>query len=392
MSKIITVKRNSGKPQSEIKLSTNPERSLVKYVEPGSQPTKKKKEKTVKTVVEKTNALNQIGMGEFASLQPHTKNFIDYFGDPWRNGSVFCPVMPTDNNTPYHFKCTLQGKTNKNGIGWVTFYPAAFCAAGKSVVYTNGAGASDQIQSIPTNGDELWGESDSPINGNDYFEPGGNGGFRQLRIVSAGVRVRYTGKVIDGSGRVYCFQTNPTTQSVAGFVPDEIQLVRGFKEYTFNTDYQGVIRKPNDIVDFAFLDRDPNTLIFKPHNQAANDPVKTNKSQDNIPTMACYIVGTPEVTFEIEVSVHCEVRGEKTFFTSTVKPQEEIVKTVVATLADHKVTAPKDQPEHTMGKKDGSFLQKVLEFGSKAYKKGSEVYRIGKEVYQTLAPLAMALI
>jgi len=309
------------------------------------------------------------GLGQFYATTPSTRAFIEVYANPFSKEDAKLPCVPVNQSLSQVYTANVQCHLNEKGIGWVTWYPANFCTQDvKALYYTSGPSATNEINI--TSSDVSAVTSDAPYLRSDFHCIKAEiSGFRQLRIVSAGLRARYTGNLLNQQGRLYALQMNPDTLSVGGLTPDTISAIKGFKEYPFDGDFHGVIRHIVSVDDYEYLDYDPQYEVWKGTNDEITTVVPT--WQDSIATMAIMVVGEPNSTFEVEASVHCEIAGQRIFNTSSVLPQSHVVEAVLATHQDLTHNTPKSTPDHNIprgGEVDATepFISKVGSYIEKA--------------------------
>jgi hypothetical protein len=210
--------------------------------------------------------------------------------------------------------------------------------------------------------DVLTGLSTSPFTMADF-----NAGdfLKSFRVVSVGLRIRYTGTQLEKSGRVFTIQMHPRKQDadLIGIGINDLERFGSYKESSFsNNKWHSVIRLIQSPADYMFQSiKNGNCLTYNITKEG------TNCSFDQLNTMGIFIQAQPGISFEVEASAHFEICGPNLNFRQQVQANP----TFVEALSDAfhtKRYKDKTTKDHSVGihpKESGGWVS-VLKEGAKA--------------------------
>lgn len=288
------------------------------------------------------------------------------YGDPFLNVPASIPAKPTMPHQPLITRGRATFVTNSNGIAWAILRPACTAINDFSCVTYNAPGGSSDVPIFNINNII---SADSPYSTSDY-NIGSIDFAKKFRIVSIGMRMKYTGTMFNASGRVYTFQTYPGIQGdynsdgAIGMTPNILQSLGNFKENTFrDSRWHTVTKHVQQPEDFIWQGYNPESQHFQYIlNQAANQV-----SYDDIYTMGILVFAEPNQPVELEFQSHLEITGSSLPTRKLIKTNENFVHKVADAYMQRRFKN-KTTPDHSVGKSPsakGGFLE-ILKEGARA--------------------------
>lgn len=191
---------------------------------------------------------------------------------------------------------------------------------------------------------------------------GGTGGTSQMRIVSAGLRVRYTGKELDKSGSMYAFQ-DPTHNSLVGVTPTQIANEAQARRCQVSREWTTVLYNPVQESDYQLT-----TNSFPPSIGSGS----ALAWYMGVMVTGCVVTGS---SFDYEFYVTYEVNGRNVRgMTRTHSDPLAVAAVVNVATAQPPVSGQIEQHEK-------SFLARVSENLGSALSHGADLYNMGNALY-----------
>jgi len=272
----------------------------------------------------------QHGYGKTLQMVPTTANFAKVYSDPFTKESARIPVFPIVSSQLERFFCSGSSVANAQGYGWITVTPS-FTMTNVGGVAVSTAASGNSI--LSSNWDTIG--TSSPYKAGDFAE---GTGYFSARIVSAGIRIRYTGTTLNSSGQVYCFQMSPLGTSNASLTIPEIKQIPGYKQYAFNnSNWHTLTRHVMSTEDTWFMNYNPTLDRFEYANS-------DNSSDDNNNRLGIIFLAYPGASFDWEYVVHVELIGRKLSRQGVGIPDTQGFESTVGTFAKlrHQDTTTKD--------------------------------------------------
>lgn len=300
---------------------------------------------------------NKVGLYRAMMAEPSVQHYARVYSDPFCNLSARMPVWPIARTQLYRTKVLAKGVLNSNGYGYVlgttingitSDLACLACSTGPTAPDTINSGGPGVTQFT----------SDSPYQSVTFRNLDQPNGWNTARVVSAGIRVRYTGTVLNMSGNTYACENDPRDLALVGFLPTQITQ-RAYKEESFaNTRWHCVTRMVNDVLDkeFQFLSN------ANSDNWAYETVEDGQLTLDDFWNLGIYITGVAGASFECEFVGHYEVKGRNLNNVSTTTPNTTQFEKVTSGLMKLRVKDNKT-PDNNGGSetKPESFLNKALD-------------------------------
>jgi hypothetical protein len=291
------------------------------------------------------------GYGKTLSLTPSVANFAKVYSDPFSVESARLPAFPLVPSQLTRTFCSGTGRCNNNGYGYIAATPIHGVVNDEIVAtYSSGPAAPDAVTFVGI--DIANANTNSEFTANQ-FESAAQNSAKAARIVSFGIRVRYTGTTLNAAGQVYMLQMTPRSPnaSVENFTVDAIKRYPGYKEYSFTQNtWRSVCRQMQTSEDFFYQDQNTDLEAGWTYLSFGDAPVLSLDSKSNILAyISSGVAGTP---FEWEIVGHYEVIGpnlnRKAISHSNTAGTEQVVNAFAQQRHKDSTT-----PDHAVGKEHG---------------------------------------
>lgn len=278
-----------------------------------------------------------VGLSKTLQMYPSTLAFGKIYGDPFLKENARLPVLPILPTKMLRTVASGNGIFNSSGVFYITTSPGLTVTSNfNSVWYSNNSASPPFIDRNTETHPIGVATMKSPYTMSD-FEYGSENGL-SFRLVSLGIRVKYTGTVLNASGTVFMAQTNPRV-SMDGYTTDDIKKMQGFKEYPFRSGkWHPLIRHLTQENDKDFIQQTANSFVYSENNTASLE------GQNYLSLIA---IGTPASTVEWEVVAHFEICGPLLEDRAVGHVDSKGTETIVNSFAK-KRDKDSTTPDHTM--------------------------------------------
>lgn len=286
------------------------------------------------------------GLGGTLRMYPSTLKFGQVYGDPFTKEEAKLPVLPILPTKMLRTVSSGNGTISSAGYFMITVRPVTSAINDFPSVFFSNQAASPPFIST-TNANIGTANAKSPYKLADFTY--GAEAALSLRIVSMGIRVKYTGTELNAAGTCYMAQTLPKV-SMDNYTPDDIQKMQGYKEYPFrNGKWHPLIRHITQENDKDFLQFDATKVLWV---TCENDiPTLENT---NYLGMICQ--ATPGQSVSWEVVTHFEVSGANLEQREIGHVDNEGTERIINGFAK-KRDKDNSTPDHTMG--DSGFTKLI---------------------------------
>jgi hypothetical protein len=201
--------------------------------------------------VQLTNVVKH-GLGATLRMYPSTLNFGRVYGDPFSKEGARLPVMPILPTKMLRTVASGNGMFNSSGVFFLTAIPVNCATSDQYSVYFGNQASSPPFITTDdvtyTIGKAL---SKSPFTRSQFPISTENG--LALRLVSFGLRVKYTGTVFNASGTCFSAQTAPKV-AMTDYGVDDIKKMQGYKENAFRSgSWHCLTRHMTEEADKSFI-------------------------------------------------------------------------------------------------------------------------------------------
>lgn len=296
---------------------------LRKAFNASSKPTKEVKSKNPNDMI-LSNAKNYGMYRSMLMSDPNIASFQAVYEHPWSKRSARIPTFPVSESQLTRVFVLASGVCNSSGYGF------ALATVSNSITndlpalaYSNGLGAPNQFQSAGT--DVTQSTTNSEFGSDAFTNEDQREGWKVMRPVAAGLRVKYIGTNLNRSGLCYSVQNSPRALALDGFAVSEI-IKRPYKLYNFsNYGWHAITRHINDTNDFKYQQYSGVNDIWNYETDTASQI-----TMDDYWNLGIFIVAEPGAQFEIEYVAHFEIKGKNLHRTAVVNPNTAGIEQVVS--------------------------------------------------------------
>lgn len=223
----------------------------------------------------------------FLQLSPCASKYAISLEAPWLPLENVCvPVVPAFPSTKIQTWIRGTAFVGTSGVGFVSL-ACHNTAASNNVPghFSDATWAGTAISNSPGSGVVAMPGSNSPYQSSQWSAGPGVG--LASRLVSGGMRIRYTGKELDKAGSIYLLES-PTHASLVGFNVANLAALRETNIVAPSRGWAGVTIHPMDAAELNFL----------------------NTAPSYGPMLGILFTGTPGTSFDFEACCNFEFRGQ----------------------------------------------------------------------------------